>query len=506
MDFFYDGQIRRYVTQFMRIFIGFKYKDGDDEEHHVPVMYGDLTRQVANIIRENSENKLPTVPRMACYISGLELDTTRLSDPTFVSKVNIRERDYEIIDGERVYNTQQGGGYTVERLMPTPFKLSMKCDIWTSNTDQKLQLLEQILVLFNPSLEVQTTDNYIDWTSLSTVYLNNLNFSSRSIPAGTESDIDICSLDFEMPIYISPPAKVKKLGVVRAVIANMFTDTGDAVNINDLVFNSSRGDITADVNFSAQVRNYGVIILKANNGNPYDYYVTCVDSAQAVNDAGLENPPDQIGKKLDWGTVLEQYGGFKNGVSRLILKQPTGYEIYGTFAINPVEPSTLVVTLDPDTLQSNTLITSPSFPAGKGTIDAIVNPYKFNPIVAFGSRQNFPVGLRYLMLDDVNVSAARGDLMRWGQNAADGSSRDPYDGPDAWKNSDGSDPLMLANSIVEWTGSEWVMIFNPETGNSNTYISNLRTGIQYKWDGVQWLKSFEGEYTPGSWRFDLDPQ
>jgi hypothetical protein len=96
--------------------------------------------------------------------------------------------------------------------------------------------------------------------------------------------------------------------------------------------------------------------------------------------------------------------------------------------------------------------------------------------------------------------------MRWGQDPADGSSRDPYDGPDAWKNSDGSDPLMLANSIVEWTGGEWTMIFNPETGASNTYISNLRTGIQYKWDGVQWLKSFEGEYTPGSWRFDLDPQ
>ena len=55
--------------------------------------------------------------------------------------------------------------------MPTPYTLSMKADIWTSNTDQKLQLLEQILVLFNPALEIQTTDNYIDWTSLSVVYL-----------------------------------------------------------------------------------------------------------------------------------------------------------------------------------------------------------------------------------------------------------------------------------------------------------------------------------------------
>ena len=49
MDYFYDGQIRRYVTQFMRVFIGFKYKTGGSvpEERHIPVMYGDMTRQVA---------------------------------------------------------------------------------------------------------------------------------------------------------------------------------------------------------------------------------------------------------------------------------------------------------------------------------------------------------------------------------------------------------------------------------------------------------------------------
>ena len=165
MDYFYDAQVRRYVTQFMRIFIGFKYKTGGDvpEERHVPVLYGDMTRQVASMIKDNSENKLSTVPRIACYISGLELDNSRISDYSFVSKLAVRERQYTTnTAGEREYGGVQGGGYTVERLMPTPFKLSMKAEIWTSNTDQKLQLLEQILVLFNPSLEIQTTDNYVD--------------------------------------------------------------------------------------------------------------------------------------------------------------------------------------------------------------------------------------------------------------------------------------------------------------------------------------------------------
>ena len=225
MDYFYDAQVRRYVTQFMRIFIGFKYKTGGDvpEERHVPVLYGDMTRQVASMIKDNSENKLSTVPRIACYISGLELDNSRISDYSFVSKLSVRERQYTTNQaGEREYGGVQGGGYTVERLMPTPFKLSMKAEIWTSNTDQKLQLLEQILVLFNPSLEIQTTDNYVDWTSISVVDLSSINFSSRTIPQGPESDIDICTLDFQTPIWISPPAKVKKMGIIKNIIMNVF--------------------------------------------------------------------------------------------------------------------------------------------------------------------------------------------------------------------------------------------------------------------------------------------
>ena len=109
----------------MRVFIGFKWQAGDGSETTVPVMYGDMTRQVASLIKDNSENKMPTVPRIACYISGLELDTSRLSDATFVSKVHVRERRYTDASGTREYQNVQGGNYTVERLMPTPFKLTM---------------------------------------------------------------------------------------------------------------------------------------------------------------------------------------------------------------------------------------------------------------------------------------------------------------------------------------------------------------------------------------------
>ena len=74
MQFFYDGQIRKYLTQIIRLMGGFSVQDGNGNLKSVPVTYGDLTRQVAGIMRENSENKLPTVPRMSVYITNFERD------------------------------------------------------------------------------------------------------------------------------------------------------------------------------------------------------------------------------------------------------------------------------------------------------------------------------------------------------------------------------------------------------------------------------------------------
>jgi hypothetical protein len=505
MDWFYDGQIRRYVTQFMRVFIGFQYKAGDGTLSTVPVLYGDMTRQVAAIIKENSENKMPTVPRIACYISGLEMATDRLSDPTFVSKIHIRERRYTDAGGTRDYQNVQGGNYTVERLMPTPYKLTMKADLWTSNTDQKLQLFEQIAVLFTPSLELQTTDNYIDWTSLSTMYLTSTNFTSRSIPAGAESEIDICTMEFEMPVWISPPAKVKKLGIVQSVISNVFTESGDIVGLDDLVFNRGTG------NFNTTTNNYRVLLFKSNTGNLSDhqYDLTLVNPVHAVLASGLDQKEYANGEPVEWQALLELQGGYTPG-SEIYFKKSDGTEILGTFVVNPLDGTVLTVTLDADTYPGNNDITG--FTETRGTVDAIIDPYKYNPLEVYGSHVGIPVGLRFLMLDAVNNSANRDGFIEYPSNPAD-STNVPYRGPQAWRepsnndssweNQDGTDPVIAANSIIEWTGNAWSTIWDPAEADANIVIQNIRTGIKYKWDGTQWLKAFEGEYGPGDWNFKL---
>jgi hypothetical protein len=450
--------------------------------------------------------------------------------------MNIRERNWEEVDGEVVYGNSQGGNYTVERLMPTPFTLTMKADIWSSNVDQKLQLFEQIMVLFNPSLDIQTTDNYIDWTSLSVVDIQNIMFTSRTIPQGIDSDVDIMTLEFKLPMYITPPAKVKKLGVIRNVIMNVFGDTGDVLDLEDLVYNQESGNILS----KTTENNYGVLLLKSNNGQDNDYDLSVLDPGEAARSLGFD-APEKTGRKIDWNEVLEIYGGYTPGISMIYFLQPSGNEIRGTFVVNEVDPSFLLVTI-PDR-PSNTVIISTAYPNGRTTVDAVIDPYKFNPEETFGSIANIPVGTRYLILDDVNNSNnVGGNFTR--------PNFDNYDGPDAWKNLNGSDPILPANSIIEWTGLVWevllpqwqssglpydtsvvyvegsIVIYNNRaykaispitraenridpTQNSKfqeteVYFTNLRTGIQYRLVGEQWLKSFEGEYRSGYWRFDLD--
>jgi hypothetical protein len=471
MDHQYDGQIRRYITQFMRIFIGFKYKTGGStpEEKHIPVMYGDMTRQVASVIKENSENKMLTVPRISCYVTGLEMDRDRTSDSTFVSKINIRQRRYTGSGDTLQYENVQGGGYTVERLMPTPFMLSMKADIWTSNTDQKLQLLEQILGMFNPSLEIQTNDNFVDWTSLSVVNVKNITFSSRQIPQGLESEIDVCSLEFTMPIYISPPAKVKRLGIIQTIISNVFTDAGDIVDLSSLIYEQQ----AADMQVVTTLADINVFLIKSASGGQYDYDLTAM-----------------LDKAIDWHTVIDITGNY-SPLSQVYFKQPSGYNMVGTFTISETDPSKIIVTFDADTIPANTIIPSPvNGLAGKGTIDAIIDPVKYNPVEVYGNQSGIPVGIRYLMLGSVN------DIPNVSQD---------YTGPIAWKNLDGSDPIIPTNSIIEWSGTKWNAVFDPTIATVPTYVQNLKTGIKYRWEGTEWLRAFEGEYVTGFWGFNLAP-
>jgi hypothetical protein len=64
--------------------------------------------------------------------------------------------------------------------------------------------------------------------------------------------------------------------------------------------------------------------------------------------------------------------------------------------------------------------------------------------------------------------------------------------------------VAVANDIIEWTGTEWHVILNTNQETTTMiWQTNIYTGVQYLWDGVQWKKSFEGEYLPELWKIVL---
>jgi hypothetical protein len=436
----------------------FSYKDGNGRIVQIPVMYGDPSRQAASVLKKNSENTIPSAPFIACYIKGLDYDQTRLQDPTFVSKVQVRERAFD--EGSQQYLETQGLGYTVERIMPAPYKLTFTADIWTTNTDQKLQIIEQLAYLFNPSLELQTTDNYLDWTSLTVLTLTGSTWTSRAIPQGTDQNIDIATLTFETPIWITPPAKVKRMGIITKIIANVFSDEQGVIDMDFKNPNAVYPSL-GDPLFKTVVTPGGFELLVLDN----------VASLLKNEIATAADDTEMPGNATNWRSLLDLYPGkFRAGLSQLRLRKPDNTEIVAYISLDNFDERKMNLSFDTDTIPGNTIITTSV--DIRGTIDAIIDPETFVP-------SNPAVGIRYLILENLNA-----------------------DSP-AWQNADTSVTHAVANDIIQWTGTAWEVIFNSSATSSLTYITNSYTGIQYKWDGLSWSKSFEGIYDKEIWRLVL---
>lgn len=450
-QFFYDQQIRRFLIQFAKVFSMWQVTKGKDPAGNpilmrVPIMYGDSSRQAATIIANNSASNLPSAPLLTYYISGLEYDQRRTQDPTFVDKINVRQRAYN--SDTQSYEQVQGQAFNVERLMPVPYTLRINLELWTTNINQKLEFVEQLGTLFNPSLEIQSTDNFIDWTSLSVVYQDGITWTSRSIPQGSGNPIDVFSWKFYMPIWISTPAKLKKFGVIEKIIASIFkghalTDIQD----DDLLL-GTRQKITP----------YGYNLLLV--GNTLQLLPGNQNFDPSNLDTTLPNMPDT---DLYWSALLNVYGVIRPGISQIWLQNPyMDTEIVGTIALDPLDDRLLIYNIDTDTLPQNTL----------QPITSIINPLVAGPNAGLPGPTN---GRRYLIVESIGSPGS--PTVAWGNLVAN------------------------ANDIIEFQTSEggWFVSFDSTQDTAIQYVTNLTTNLQYRYTDGVWMKSYEGWYSQGDY-------
>jgi hypothetical protein len=121
--------------------------------------------------------------------------------------------------------------------MPIPYVMTAELSLYASNTLQMHQILEQLLMLFDPVLQIQTSDAAFDWTKLTTVELTGIN-NEENYPPGGDRRIIMWSFNFEIPIYISAPVDIRDeivkkifitIGDMKGYLVNEFDEDGNLV-------------------------------------------------------------------------------------------------------------------------------------------------------------------------------------------------------------------------------------------------------------------------------------
>jgi hypothetical protein len=92
-------------------------------------------------------------------------------------------------------------------------------------------------MLFDPILQIQTSDSAFDWTKITSVELTGIN-NEENYPPGGDRRLLSWTLTFDIPIYISAPVDIKddvvrkiiiRLGDLEKFQINEFDDQGNMI-------------------------------------------------------------------------------------------------------------------------------------------------------------------------------------------------------------------------------------------------------------------------------------
>lgn len=231
--YFYNNQLKKLAIQFMSIFADIKVSVGKNDESpngglmSVPIHYGSMDRVVGALMAKNSTNTLLRLPAFSAKIIGMEYATDKVHGTDTIDRHVMLKRGGIIPDDLKV----------LYRLMPIPYDITFELAFMTTNTQHSLEILEQICLLFNPSIQIQTSDAAMDWTKITNVELKSISFDEE-YPSGQNRRLIPKKLQFSVTAYLSAPVNlrdeiVKKINIRLATISN-------SENVHDVVSDVDR--------------------------------------------------------------------------------------------------------------------------------------------------------------------------------------------------------------------------------------------------------------------------
>lgn len=553
MDYWYSGQLRNYRLQFIRAFSNFSYSvgtnpDGSPQLVRCPCRYGDPTRIAATVVKGNSENKLLTTPFITCWISGLAMAPSRRQGPQVIDTMQIDTRAIDPNTGQ--YLNTPGNQYSVARYMPVPYELSMSVDIWTPNESVKEQLVEQIMVLYNPAIEIQTSNSPIDWTVLSWIEMQDqITWSSRTIPIGTENPIDVLTMVFRFPIWISPPAQVTQQNLIQTIVTNIIEGnkaSTDQVDWTEYEFLSRQvvtpGDYSVVLNWIGN--NQYTMSLCSSAGDPIEL------AKKATVTFSQENPVLTLGTSFSFNGITipintTNIATFVDSAAALMVNTSYNIQLQNNnqiMFINNTAGDNVFTNVSGSPLGPMGLL-SATYPGGDiawwrlflpyGTL----NPYNIymtnaSQITVWTEIPDLNPGTTYQAAGWIQPHPTNQNLIIWtvepdslpsttiapitaivnplqkGPNTGlpapiVGQSylltEKPADTSAAW----GSITADI-NDIITFNGTVWTVTWQANNYiGSPQYVLNSFTGKLLEWSGSQWSEYILPRYAPGYWRLAL---
>lgn len=213
--YFYHSLMRKYILYFGTIFnnISVVRKNAQDSIEQivsVPIVYGPKSHWMTRLRQDPDLYKSTAIelPRISFEIIGMNYDG---------------ERKLQSLN--KTFKKQGTSGVVNQQYTPVPYDLTFQLTIYSRNSDDALQIVEQILPYFNPDYcaTLKLIDN-IDYSVDVPIILASV-VNEDSYEGSMESDkrYIFYTLMFNMKAYFWGPTQ--KSGLIKKAFINFYTDT-----------------------------------------------------------------------------------------------------------------------------------------------------------------------------------------------------------------------------------------------------------------------------------------
>ena len=234
--YYYHQIIRKTIIAFGTLFNGINIRHTEQDgtafsDIRVPIAYGPTQKFLARLEQQANLNKPVqiTLPRMSFEMVSLDYDPTRKTSVT------------------QTFKTCDDGGNVKKVFMPVPYNVGFELSILSKLNDDALQVIEQILPFFQPSLNL--TIDLVD--SIGEKRDIPMTLDSISFQDDYEGDFStrralIYTLRFTAKTYLFGPISDSTEGLIRKVQVDMYTNTDTKTATREVRYTAVRDPIDAE--------------------------------------------------------------------------------------------------------------------------------------------------------------------------------------------------------------------------------------------------------------------